>query len=282
MTVGHWNRDGFSLGRPVSLPVTVAAAAALAAVARGRRGPGRRRGAGLAASRRVTSPRSPARRPLWLHCLCISSLARSRIVGYFLFASLGLWLPARVGPGSGRERDHRARAGPSVSKRWCSVYGGFETCQAFIDMIITLTAIALVLGAAWYLLKDNTTSSVASNHRLTTGQFSTPPINSIRQEKASKSNNIRGPNVSFYFASQRGTAQEFAESLAKQGSLRNLNSSPRDLEIFRYTCISLKYGFQILMRIFSPDDFKSDTCSIFLIATHGEGEPTGDIVQIQT
>jgi hypothetical protein len=114
------------------------------------------------------------------------------------------------------------------------------SCQT--AMFIAIAAIALFVGTAWYLLKDS--SSVASTkNRLTASPISpasSAPAPFNRPGQQSKPANHKGPKVTFYFASQRGTAEEYAESLAKEGCLRKFNSQPLDLEFFRFCCFLSK------------------------------------------
>jgi sulfite reductase alpha subunit-like flavoprotein len=101
-------------------------------------------------------------------------------------------------------------------------------------MLIALAAVALLVGAAWFLLHDTNQAATSANRLTTsTGTFAA----SSRPQAGTKSKHVpskRGPKVTFYFASQRGTAEEFAETLAKQGNIRDCNSLAFDLENFRF------------------------------------------------
>ena len=99
-------------------------------------------------------------------------------------------------------------------------------------MLVTIVAVVFLFGTAWYLLRDSAPTVSA----LTSKSISTSVGKSAQSGQGSK-NTVNGPRVTFYFASQRGTAQEFAETLTKQGKLRGLNSVSFDLENFRQSAL---------------------------------------------
>ena len=88
--------------------------------------------------------------------------------------------------------------------------------------------------------------------------------------KAGKTRNIlekmeeSGKNCVIYYGSQTGTAEDYANRLAKEGSSRfGLKTMVADLE---------DYDFENL------DEFPNDKIAMFVLATYGEGEPTDNAV----
>ena len=69
-----------------------------------------------------------------------------------------------------------------------------------------------------------------------------------------------GGNLTIYFGSQTGTAEEFAKTLENEGKTNGFNTKVVDLEDFE------------------PEDMQNDNIAIFAMATYGEGDPTDNAI----
>lgn len=99
----------------------------------------------------------------------------------------------------------------------------------------------------WYDKRKNSTNSSQKNIL----QVKSTDDGADGVEKSPK------PRVSFYFGSQTGTAEGFAEELAENGDADKFDIRVVDLE-----------DVQV------EEDFPNDAMSVFLVATYGEGDPT--------
>ena len=68
-------------------------------------------------------------------------------------------------------------------------------------------------------------------------------------------NPFPGGNLTIYFGSQTGTAEEFAKTLEGEAKTNGFNAKVVDLEDFE------------------PEDMQNDNIAIFAMATYGEGDP---------
>ncbi len=101
-------------------------------------------------------------------------------------------------------------------------------------MIYAVAAIAILVGAAWYLFKDNESSSKAPTEGNYKRHFKAVDKTKASTKSLETKIHARPGNViTFYFASQTGTAEEFASIMAKQATLREYHASSFDLEKFR-------------------------------------------------
>ncbi|MCJ1358661.1 MAG: NADPH-cytochrome P450 reductase [Icmadophila ericetorum] len=110
-------------------------------------------------------------------------------------------------------------------------------------------------GTYWAVPKDPYAGSYANGHGA----------------KAQKSRNIlekieeTGKDCVVFYGSQTGTAEDYANRLAKEGSSRfGLKTMVADLE---------EYDYENL------DTFPEDKVAMFVLATYGEGEPTDNAVE---
>lgn len=73
-------------------------------------------------------------------------------------------------------------------------------------------------------------------------------------------NPFPGGNLTIYFGSQTGTAEEFAKTLEGEAKTNGFNAKVIDLEDFE------------------PEDMQNDNIAIFAMATYGEGDPTDNAI----
>lgn len=135
--------------------------------------------------------------------------------------------------------------------------------MAALDNLDIIVLVVLLLGTVayftkgtyWAVQKDPYASSLANGSAAKTGK--TRDI----LEKMEESNK----NCVIFYGSQTGTAEDYAQRLAKEGSSRfGLRTMTADLE---------EYDYENL------DQFPHDKVAFFVLATYGEGEPTDNAVE---
>ncbi|KAL9596327.1 MAG: hypothetical protein Q9219_005881 [cf. Caloplaca sp. 3 TL-2023] len=134
--------------------------------------------------------------------------------------------------------------------------------MAQLDTLDLIVLVVLLIGTAayftkgtyWGIPKDPYAASFAG----------------ANGAKAGKTRNIlekmeeSGKNTVVFYASQTGTAEDYASRLAKEGSSRfGLKTMVADLEDYDYDNL---------------DTFPPDKVAMFVLATYGEGEPTDNAV----
>lgn len=136
--------------------------------------------------------------------------------------------------------------------------------MAQLDTLDILVLVALLIGSIayftkgtyWAVQKDPYASSYLSADGASKGSGSRSIV-----EKMDES----GKNCVLFYGSQTGTAEDYAQRLAKEGSSRfGLKTMTADLE---------EYDFDSL------DKFPDDKVAFFVMATYGEGEPTDNAVE---
>lgn len=130
-----------------------------------------------------------------------------------------------------------------------------DTLDIIVLAVLLLGTIAyFTKGTYWAVQKDPYASSLANG-----------------AAKAGKTRNIlekmdeSGKNCVIFYGSQTGTAEDYAQRLAKEGSSRfGLKTMTADLEEYEYENL---------------DQFPDDKVAFFVLATYGEGEPTDNAVE---
>ena len=133
--------------------------------------------------------------------------------------------------------------------------------MAQLDTLDLIVLVAVVLGTAAYLTKGTywgvpkdpyATSALANGHKSAVSRDILE-----KMEDTSK-------NCVVFYGSQTGTAEDYANRLAKEGSSRfGLKTMAADLEDWDYANL---------------DRWPDDKVAMFVMATYGEGEPTDNAV----
>jgi NADPH-ferrihemoprotein reductase len=131
-----------------------------------------------------------------------------------------------------------------------------DTLDIVVLAVLLLGTVAyFTKGTYWAVQKDPYASSLANG----------------AAAKSAKSRNIlekmdeSGKNCVIFYGSQTGTAEDYAQRLAKEGSSRfGLKTMIADLEEYDYDNL---------------DQFPEDKVAMFVLATYGEGEPTDNAVE---
>lgn len=138
----------------------------------------------------------------------------------------------------------------------------FFSNMASLDTLDLIVLAVLLLGTVAYFTKG-TYWAVQQD------PYATSQANGAL--KAGKTRNIlekmeeSGKNCVIFYGSQTGTAEDYAQRLAKEGHSRfGLKTMTADLE---------EYDFENL------DQFPEDKVAFFVLATYGEGEPTDNAVE---
>ncbi|KAI4183678.1 MAG: hypothetical protein L6R41_005262 [Letrouitia leprolyta] len=134
--------------------------------------------------------------------------------------------------------------------------------MAQLDTLDLLVLVALFIGTAAYFTKGTYWGIPKDPYAAA--------FVGANGAKAGKTRNIlekmdeSGKNTVVFYASQTGTAEDYASRLAKEGSSRfGLKTMVADLEDYDYENL---------------DIFPPDKVAMFVLATYGEGEPTDNAV----
>lgn len=132
-----------------------------------------------------------------------------------------------------------------------------DTLDLLVLVVLLICTLAyFTKGTYWAKPKD----PYASSHLTTNGAAKDGGASRSIIEKMDKS----GKNCVLFYGSQTGTAEDYAQRLAKEGASRfGLKTMTADLE---------DYDFDSL------DTFPEDKVAFFIMATYGEGEPTDNAV----
>lgn len=136
--------------------------------------------------------------------------------------------------------------------------------MAQLDTLDILVLVALLIGSVayftkgtyWGVQKDPYASSYLNADGAGKGGGSRSIIEKMEET---------GKNCVLFYGSQTGTAEDYAQRLAKEGAQRfGLKTMLADLEEYDYD---------------SLDEFPEDKVAFFVMATYGEGEPTDNAVE---
>jgi len=89
----------------------------------------------------------------------------------------------------------------------------------------------------------------------------TVPVRKIKQEEIPADTKAK---IKIFFGSQTGTADDFSHTLAKEARKHHIYAQVVDLELYQ------------------PTDLQKETFAIFVMATHGEGDPTDNAKEFYT
>lgn len=136
--------------------------------------------------------------------------------------------------------------------------------MAQLDTLDIVVLIALLIGSVAYFTKGTYWAKPKD-------PYASSYLNANGGAKSSGSRSIidkmeeSGKNCVLFYGSQTGTAEDYAQRLAKEGASRfGLKTMTADLE---------DYDFDTL------DKFPEDKVAFFVMATYGEGEPTDNAVE---
>ena len=143
----------------------------------------------------------------------------------------------------------------SLARRTQDIMAQLDSVDLIVLVVFLIGITAyFTKGTYWAVPKDPYAGSYANGHA-----------------KAQKSRNIlekmeeTGKDCVVFYGSQTGTAEDYANRLAKEGSSRfGLKTMVADLE---------EYDYENL------DKFPEDKVAMFVLATYGEGEPTDNAVE---
>ncbi|RMZ86682.1 hypothetical protein DV736_g6092, partial [Chaetothyriales sp. CBS 134916] len=135
--------------------------------------------------------------------------------------------------------------------------------MAELDTLDLVVLLALLLASLAYFTKgtfwgkpSDPYAHSAANGSLGKNQTSRSIVDKLEET---------GKNCVIFFGSQTGTAEDYAQRLAKEGSSRfGLKTMTADLEDYDYETL---------------DQFPEDKIAFFVMATYGEGEPTDNAVE---
>ena len=128
-------------------------------------------------------------------------------------------------------------------------------------IVITITSLAALSIGIYYLMGGfpSKVENVNKDKNKEVKEF--PSTKSKNRQKTSSNvddaSKYPAGDLVIYFGSQTGTAEAFARILMNEGKSKGFNAKTQDLEEF------------------NPEILAKTKVAIFLMATYGEGEPTG-------
>ncbi|XP_055620902.1 NADPH--cytochrome P450 reductase isoform X1 [Toxorhynchites rutilus septentrionalis] len=140
------------------------------------------------------------------------------------------------------------------------------TEEPFLGPLDIILLLALVAGAAWYLLKGKKKETQTSQFKSYTIQPTAVNNMTMAENSFIKKLKSSGRRLVVFYGSQTGTAEEFAGRLAKEGlryQLKGMVADPEECDMEEL--LSLK------------DIDKS--LAVFCLATYGEGDPTDNCME---
>ncbi|XP_053698332.1 NADPH--cytochrome P450 reductase isoform X1 [Sabethes cyaneus] len=138
--------------------------------------------------------------------------------------------------------------------------------EPFLGPLDIVLLLALVGGAAWYLLKNRKKDTTTSQFKSYSIQPTTVNTMTMAENSFIKKLKSSGRRLVVFYGSQTGTAEEFAGRLAKEGlryQMKGMVADPEECDMEEL--LSLK------------DIDKS--LAVFCMATYGEGDPTDNCME---
>ncbi|KZF23139.1 hypothetical protein L228DRAFT_105058 [Xylona heveae TC161] len=135
--------------------------------------------------------------------------------------------------------------------------------MAQLDVLDLAVLAVLLAGTVAYFTKG-TYWGISKASQVSPSSSATGPIKGATRDVIEKMQET-GKDCVIFYASQTGTAEDYASRLAKEGHSRfGLNTMVADLEDYDYDTL---------------DTFPSNKIAMFVLATYGEGEPTDNAVE---
>ncbi|XP_055598762.1 NADPH--cytochrome P450 reductase [Uranotaenia lowii] len=138
--------------------------------------------------------------------------------------------------------------------------------EPFLGPLDIILLIALVAGAAWYLLKNKKKEAQTSQFKSYSIQPTTVNTMTMQENSFIKKLKSSGRRLVVFYGSQTGTAEEFAGRLAKEGlryQMKGMVADPEECDMEEL--LSLKEIEKSL--------------AVFCLATYGEGDPTDNCME---
>ncbi|RMD42725.1 hypothetical protein DV735_g2419, partial [Chaetothyriales sp. CBS 134920] len=135
--------------------------------------------------------------------------------------------------------------------------------MAQLDTVDLVVLVALLLATVAYFTKGTLWAKKVDHYAQSAANGGLAKKQSSRSIVAKLEET--GKNCVIFYGSQTGTAEDYAQRLAKEGSSRfGLKTMTADLEDYDYETL---------------DQFPEDKIAFFVMATYGEGEPTDNAVE---
>ncbi|KAI5284214.1 NADPH-cytochrome P450 reductase [Ascosphaera aggregata] len=140
--------------------------------------------------------------------------------------------------------------------------------MAQLDSLDIIVLLAILVGSVAYFTKGSLWAKEVDKYDM---DYGSPPASSSgpgNSRDVIKKMEDAEKNCVIFFGSQTGTAEDYAQRLAKEGSQRfGLKTMLADLEDYDYENL---------------DQWPKDKLAFFVMATYGEGEPTDNAVEFYT
>ncbi|KAI5287274.1 NADPH-cytochrome P450 reductase [Ascosphaera acerosa] len=138
-----------------------------------------------------------------------------------------------------------------------------------LDTLDVVVLLAILVGTVAYFTKGSLWGKKElDKYSMDYGAPPASPTLGMDARDIIKKMQKNGKNCVIFFGSQTGTAEDYAQRLAKEGSQRfGLRTMLADLE---------EYDYENL------DEWPADCLAFFIMATYGEGEPTDNAVEFYT